>query len=95
MSFLGELHWVQSRPPLGYPNGSVMTSETCPFKAGDTVVYRPSERGRGLVANTDFATLVPGNRYKIVRIVRGAYLVIEGFENSPGSGLYWTEFSDK
>jgi hypothetical protein len=70
-----------------------MTSEKCPFKAGDTVVYRPTHRGRGLVIMTDLAALIPGNKYKVLRIEREAYVVVEGFENSVGGGLYWTEFA--
>jgi hypothetical protein len=69
--------------------------EKCPFKVGDTVVYRPSRHGRGHVIMTDLAALKPGNKYKIVRIVNEVAVVIEGFENSPGGGLYWTEFSEK
>jgi hypothetical protein len=44
---------------------------------------------------TDFAALIPGNRYKIVRIDNGVYVVVEGFENAVGGGLYWAEFSEK
>jgi len=65
----------------------------CPFKVGDTVVYRPSSRGRGLGVMTDLASLEPGNRYRIVRIDNEAYVVTEGFENAIGGGLLWTEFS--
>jgi hypothetical protein len=44
---------------------------------------------------TEFAALKPGAKYKIVRIENGEYLVPEGFENSAGGGLYWTEFADE
>jgi len=67
--------------------------ENCPFKVGDTVVYRPSSRGRGLSVMTDFAALEPGRKYRIVRIDKGVYVVLEGFENAVAGGLYWTEFS--
>jgi hypothetical protein len=67
--------------------------EQCPFKVGDTVVYRPSDRGRGLGVMTDFAALEPGNQYKIARIDNSVYVVLEGFENAVGGGLYWTEFT--
>jgi hypothetical protein len=67
--------------------------EQCSFKVGDTVVYRPSDRGRGLVIMTDLAALKPGNKYKIARIDNGVYVVVEGFENAAGRGLYWTEFA--
>lgn len=70
-----------------------MNKEKCPFKVGDTVVYRPSTRGRGLVIMTDLAALKPGNKYKIVRIDDDVSVVVEGFENAVGGGLYWTEFS--
>ena len=70
-----------------------MNKEICPFKVGDTVVYRPSNRGRGLGVMTDLAALQPGNKYKIVRIDEDVSVVVEGFENAVGGGLYWTEFS--
>jgi hypothetical protein len=65
----------------------------CPFKAGDVVVYRPTLRGKGLNAMTDLSALKARNKYKISRIVKEVYLVVEGFENSPTGGLFWTEFS--
>lgn len=65
----------------------------CPFKVGDTVIYRPTDKGRGSVIMTDLAALKPGNKYKIVRIDEGISVVVEGFENAIGGGLYWTEFS--
>ena len=67
--------------------------ESCPFKAGDIVVYTPSVRGRGLVTMTKLVNLVPGEKYKISRVEKDAYIVIEGFEDTPGGGLYWTEFT--
>ena len=70
-----------------------MNKEKCPFKVGDLVVYRPSNRGRGLVVMTDLAELKPGHKYKIARIDDGVSVVVEGFENSTRGGLYWTEFS--
>lgn len=63
-------------------------TEKCPFKAGDYVCYKPSLRGHGLQEG-DF--LVPDQNYRIERIDKDAYLVIEG-ECHPGGGLYWTEF---
>jgi len=69
-----------------------MDKEQCPFKIGDTVAYRPSDRGKGLLVMTDLAALEPGNKYKIARIDNGVYIVVEGFENATGGGLYWTEF---
>jgi hypothetical protein len=72
-----------------------MASKKCPFKVGDTVVYRPSNKGRGAIIMTDLAALKPGNRYKIARIDESVYVVVEGFENTVGGGLYWTEFSSE
>jgi hypothetical protein len=68
-------------------------NEECPFKVGDSLVYKPSDRGRGLCVMTDFADLVPGNRYTVARIDEGLYVVPRGFESATGGGLYWTEFS--
>ena len=65
----------------------------CPFKSGDLVVYKPTSRGLGLSVMTDFRALQPGNRYKVVDVVKDVYLVLEGFENSPGGGLHWSEFA--
>jgi hypothetical protein len=42
---------------------------------------------------TDLADLKPGEKYKVARIEQGSYVVVEGFENSSGGGLYWTEFT--
>jgi hypothetical protein len=67
--------------------------EQCPFKVGDTVVYRPSDRNRGLVMMTDLAALKPGNKYTIARIDDGVYVAVEGFKDVAGRGLYWTEFA--
>ena len=64
----------------------------CPFKTGDWVIYRPSVRGRGLVIMTDLEQLKAGQKYKVARIDDEEYLVLEGFENSPGGGLHCEEF---
>jgi hypothetical protein len=71
-----------------------MPKEKCPFKVGDVLIYKPTERGRGLSAMTDFSAMVPGNKYKVVRIAEGVYIVPEGFENVPAGGIYWTEFTE-
>ena len=63
-------------------------TDKCPFEVGDYVVYRPSLRGQGLQEG-DF--LVSGQKYRIEKIDKNAYIVIEG-EHHPGGGLYWTEF---
>lgn len=57
------------------------------------MIYRPSNKGRGAVVMTDLAALEPGTRYKVARIDRGQYVVVEGHEDAVGGGLYWTEFS--
>ena len=67
--------------------------KSCPYKAGEIVRYTPSSRGRGSVIMTDLAALKPGDEYRIARIDNEVSVVIEGFENSPGGGLYWTEFT--
>ena len=69
------------------------SDKPCPFNPGDTVVYKPSPRGRGLGVMTDLAVLKPGARYKVAQIQQDYYVVLEGFEDSPGGGLYWTEFA--
>ncbi len=35
-----------------------------------------------------------GESVRILKIVKGVYVVWEGFR-SPGGGLYWTEFAKK
>ena len=81
--------------PSWFESHEFMSKEKCPFKVGDRVVYRPSNRGRGLVVMTDLAALKPGERYKIARIDNDLYVVAQGFENAVGGGLYWTEFSSE
>jgi len=66
--------------------------QSCPFNIGDTVIYKPSTRGRGQSIMTNLAALKPGEKYKVVRVDKGDYIVVEGFEDSPEGGLYWTEF---
>ena len=64
----------------------------CPFKVGDDILYKPSFEGLGQSVMTDLRALKPGKKYKVVQIVDDFYVVVEGFESSPGGGLYWTEF---
>jgi hypothetical protein len=64
----------------------------CPFKVGDSVIYRPTAIGRDKSVMTDLGNLTPGGRYKVARIDKGAYVVLEGYESSPAGGLYWSEF---
>lgn len=68
---------------------------TCPFKPGDVVVYRPSSRGRSHNVMTDLQQLEVGHEYTVARMERGNYVVLRGFENSPTGGLFWTEFALK
>jgi hypothetical protein len=70
-----------------------MTSERSPFKIGDTVTYRPTDKGRGAIIMSGLRVLEPGKRYKVVRIDADSYVVVEGFEHAAGGGLYWTEFA--
>jgi len=69
-----------------------MAKDTCPFKVGDTVIYEPSNRGRGLVLHTEYSALEPGHKYKVVGVDKDAYVVLEGFEHVRAGGLHWTEF---
>ena len=69
-----------------------MSSEKCSFLAGDVVVYRPSNKGRGAIIMTDLEKLVPGQKYRIARIDDDVYVVPEGFEAAVPGGVYWTEF---
>ncbi len=41
---------------------------------------------------TDLADLQPGERYRVVEVHQLGYVVVAGFEASPGGGLHWTEF---
>ncbi len=67
-------------------------SQTCPFKVGDVVIYRPSTRGLGLeIMASPEGKLTPGHRYVISDIQKENYIVVEGYKH-PGGGLYWTEF---
>jgi hypothetical protein len=70
-----------------------MSQIKCPFHVGGIVVYRPTSKGRGAVIMTELADLIPGHAYKIVRIDNEKCLVVEGFENAAGGGVYWKEFS--
>jgi hypothetical protein len=64
----------------------------CPFKAGDYVIYGPSSIGRDKSLMIDLGGLVPGARYRKSRVEDDVYVVLDGFETSPGGGLYWSEF---
>jgi hypothetical protein len=67
------------------------SSEKCPFKVGDVVVYKPSQRGHALDVMAS-QQLQIGEKYKISSVVDEKYVAVEGYSH-PGGGLYWTEFS--
>jgi len=70
-----------------------MSRLECPFRAGETVIYQPTEHGRGWSLQTDLAALQPGKAYRIARIIEGTYVVPEGFEGATPGGMCWTEFA--
>lgn len=63
--------------------------EKCPFNIGEKVVYNPSARGH---AYDDGERLETGKVYLVRAIVQESYVVVEGYEDHPGGGIYWTEF---
>jgi len=64
----------------------------CPFSVGESVIYRPSEKGLALdVMASPEGRLTPGSQYKITSIEKESYVVVAGYRH-PGGGLYWTEF---
>lgn len=85
---------IQSLRLLGFsplkPDITAMT-KSCPFKAGDLVVYRPSQRSYDQTAMYS-ERLVPGHTYRVKEIQEGVYVLPEGY-NHPSGGIYWTEFS--
>lgn len=66
---------------------------TCPFQIGQTVFYRPSDKGTYLTLseppgwNPKFGVAV-----RVTDIEQGKYVVWEGCTH-PGGGIYWTGFS--
>jgi len=64
-------------------------NQPCPFGVGDIVTYDPSERGFLLDVNSN--RLEPGRAYRICKVEKDFYIVVEGYSH-PGGGLYWTEF---
>ena len=63
--------------------------KSCPYRPGDFVVYSPSEREYDI---EDGDRLIIGKTYKIERIDRELYIVVEGYRH-PGGGLYWEQFT--
>ena len=66
--------------------------QPCPFKVGETVVYRPSSRGHALDVMID-PHLEKERKYKVARIDAGVSIIVEGFESHYAGGIYWTEFA--
>lgn len=64
--------------------------ERCPFKVGDKVVYKPTDKGWNAEANAS-VKLIPGAEYLISQIQNDYYIIVEGYVH-PGGGIYWTEF---
>jgi hypothetical protein len=67
-----------------------MSKEKCPFKVGDSVVYQPSDKG--YYSDPPEWRLESGKKYKIEKIEKDNYFIVEGYKH-PGGGIYWTEFS--
>jgi L-threonylcarbamoyladenylate synthase len=65
--------------------------ESNPFNVGDRVVFHPSFKGWGY-SRYEVKTLRIGHEYTVAKVQRGAYLLMKGYENQAGGGLYWTEF---
>ena len=42
---------------------------------------------------TAYADLKVGGKYRVARVDKRLYVVIEGFEQDAAGGIYWTEFS--
>lgn len=65
----------------------------CPFKAGDHVVYRPSDCGyRYELGRPATKHLVPGELYEVAEVRQGEWVILRGFEDRRDGGWYWTEF---
>mgnify|MGYP001497819315 CR=1 FL=1 len=63
--------------------------ETCPFRVGQTLVYKPSAKGIGYTSPG--TGLVQFQEYVVKEIPEGRYILVEGY-NPPGGGIHWTEF---
>ncbi len=68
----------------------MLIDSKCPFKVGECVVYRPSQRGYDLTAMFS-QRLAPDSTYKVKAIQEELYVLVEGSDH-PAGGLYWTEF---
>ncbi len=67
-----------------------MTSTAlCPFIVGDTVVFTPSERTRGLYQDISLFSICAGEKMRVAEVRDGIYLYGEG-----GIGGWpWNEFT--
>lgn len=63
---------------------------TCPFKPGDLVVYRPSDRGHGWSMADG---LIIGHTYRVASIQSESYVVVAEVIHDPPRGIHWSEFS--
>ena len=61
----------------------------CPFKAGDEVIYLPSQKG--FDSDAMIGQLTPGKKYRIEAIQKEVYVLVQNCSH-PASGIYWTEF---
>jgi hypothetical protein len=67
--------------------------EPCPFKPGEFVIYRPTQRGRDLdIMFAPSGQLVSGQTYRVQKIEKEFYVLVEGYDH-PSGGVYWTEFA--
>jgi hypothetical protein len=67
--------------------------DTCPFKVGDVVIYRPSGRGLALdIMASATGKLIPEKQYTVAAIQNNNYVLVAEY-NHPGGGIFWQEFS--
>ena len=60
----------------------------CPFRVGDVVVFKPSERTVGHYQNIERFGVKPGEHYVVKEVREGTFLY---FEDGAG-GWPWSEF---
>ena len=82
------IYWTEFQAAPGAASAGT-TSGTCPFRAGDQIVYKPSKRG------WDYECLgrrlEPGRACVVKAIQDGRYVLLVG-DAPAGGGLVWTEF---
>ncbi len=70
----------------------IQSTERCPFREGDLVVYKPSRKGRDLdVMSAAAEKLTEDAVYRVRTIQNHMYIIVEGYTH-PGGGIHWTEF---